>query len=244
MISIPKIKEVTLAALRRIKLVRPAKAKSYWQGIPHHKLVETIMKQCKARGWTVSNCRFTTSKNGTELAGVFDVVLPDVETPRGITFQLGLLTSNNQRRALRLVAGAQVMVCHNGMTRGEIVVRHRLTKEFELEHALEAGLDDYRHSVATLGDEIKDMKKRILKPGEASIALVQAGKLGLMPWSRLGEVVKEYERPSYDYQAPHDSHWALMNAFTVVVKKNPPLHQMQQIEGFRELLSNIDKLCK
>lgn len=244
MITIPKIKQVTLAALRRIKLIRPKQARGYWQGIPHAKLVDAITHQCTERGWKISNCRFTTSKNGSELAGVFDIELADVKAPAGIKFQLGLLTSNNLRRALRLVAGAQVMVCHNGMTRGEIVLRHRLTKEFDLNSALKAGLDDYHSSVGALGNEIEDMKKRILKVGHASIALVQAGKLGLMPWSRLGEVLQEFEKPSFNYDCAPDSHWALMNAFTVVVKRNPPLHQMQQIEGFRELLLNIEKYCK
>lgn len=236
MITIPKIKAVTLAALRRIKLVRPKKARSYWQGIPHAQLVDAIMKKCKERGWEVANCRFTTSKSGSELAGVFDVVIKDLKAPKGIQFQLGLLTSNNLRRALRLVAGAQVMVCHNGMTRGEIVLRHRLTKEFDLDGSLEQGLTDYQASIKELGGEIESMKAHTFNDDDVAHLLLGAAKMGIVPWSRLGKVVKEFEVPSYDYGCLRSSAWSLMNAFTVVIKENPPLNQMQHIEQVRQIV--------
>ena len=56
-----------------------------------------------------------------------------------------------------------------------------------------------------------------------------------MPWSRIGAVDKEYRQPTFAEHGRGTS-WALLNAFTYTVKRNPALKQMEQMNRFRELL--------
>jgi len=84
---------------------------------------------------------------------------------------------------------------------------------------------------------VEDLRNNKLRPAQADEILMEAGRNRLMPWSRIGAVDKEYRNPTF---AEHgrDTSWALLNAFTHTVKRNPPIEQMNQMNRFRALLPN------
>jgi hypothetical protein len=69
-------------------------------------------------------------------------------------------------------------------------------------------------------------------------ALMQAGRDGLMSWSRIGQVDEEYNKPTF---ADHNEKtaWGLYNAFSYVLQKMPPQYHLNSMNQFRKIL--IDK---
>jgi len=225
----------TLEKVRQIPLVRPNHAKSFWQGIPHGMLIDAVEDECRTRNWTIEKSQFSLSVDGADLAGAFQLRVNDVTLPVGQALELGFLTSNMMRRKLKLVVGTRVFVCNNGMVSGDVVLCNKHTSGFDLFSALEGAMDTYHAKALELPGKIEALQQRELAPVEVEHLLVESGRQGIMPWSRIGQVDEEYRHPTFgDHAVP--TSWGLLNAFTHIVKKCPTLTQMDQINEFRALL--------
>lgn len=225
----------TLAQVQQVKLERPKHAKSFWQGIEHKVLIDAVEDECRTRGWKIEGCQFSLSPDKHDLAGAFRLNVGDVKLPEGQGLELGFLTSNAMRRRLKLVVGTRVFVCNNGMVSGDLVLCNKHTSGFDLFGALEGAMDLYHERALELPKKIRALQQRELAPVEVEHLLVETGRQEIMPWSRIGQVDEEYRNPTFGDHAVKTS-WGLLNAFTHIVKKCPPLGQMDQINSFRELL--------
>ncbi len=225
----------SIEEVRTIPLVRPKNAGKFWKGIPHGDLINSILNESERRKWIIIKDRFSVSDDGADMAAAFDIILPDLESPEGTQFALGILANNKRERALRMYAGATITVCRNGFVSGEILLNKKHTTQFDLEDGIEKSLDEYFISIRKMSDIINSLRNHVLSEFEYSYIMIEAGRKKLMPWSRIGEVDKEYRNPSFSEWEQWSS-WALLNAFTYVAKRNPPRKQMDQINKFREML--------
>ena len=225
----------TVDDLNAVKLERPTKAGAYWQGIPHGALVNTLADEIRSRGWDVTEQRFSLSKDKGDLAGAFGLNIKDVNLPEGQSLSLGFLTSNMMRRSLMVVVGSKVAVCNNGMATGEIVMQRKHTSGFNLIGEIESALDQYVDKANKISGIVAGMRETELSPTQSDEILMEAGRQRLMPWARIGAVDKEYKNPTFAEHGRGTS-WALLNAFTYTVKRNPAMEQMNQMNRFRELL--------
>lgn len=227
---------VTLKQVRAVPLRQPPrKPGAYWQGVPHGELVGAILDECAGRHWKVTETKFCLSKDGADLAAALSLDVPDLEMPAGQRLGLGILTSNAMRRALRIVVGTTVLICQNGMVSGELVLTRKHTVGFDIHRDIVDALDDYLTKARAIPNMVEGLQARKLKPSEAEHILMEAGRLGIMPGSRIFKVDEEYRNPRFpEFYEP--TSWSLLNAFTWVVKENPALEQMDQINCFRELL--------
>ena len=225
--------------LRAIPLETPDNAGRYWQGIQHGRLVDVLSMQIRNRGWEITESRFSLSKDQYDLAGAFKMRLPGVDTPEGMDLSLGFVTSNALRKSLKMVVGAVVQVCNNGMATGEIVMQKKHTKQFSLSDEITKSLDEYEIKSRTLNETVRSLKERELSQVESDQILMEAGRQHLMPFSRIGKVDQEYHNPTFAEHGRNTS-YALLNAFTYIVKKNPVHAQMDQMNRFRELLPTAD----
>jgi len=221
--------------LANVKLERPAKAGAYWQGIHHSRLTNTLVNEINSRGWEITESRFSLSKDEADLAGAFSLKIDNVETPEGMDLSLGFITSNAMRKSLTMVVGANILVCNNGMATGEIVMRKKHTSGFSLVDEIRQSLDQYEIKAGLIGNTVNSLRKAEISNAKSDEILMEAGRAGLMPWSRIGSVDKEYRKPTFAEHGRGTS-WALLNAFTYTVKRNPALKQMEQMNRFRELL--------
>jgi hypothetical protein len=226
---------IQLPELRRVQLKTPSFAGKWWRGIQHGELVDTLLERIGKRGWTPGDMQFSLGSDGADLAGAIDLDAPGLAPPDGTRLGLGLMTSNAQHHSLRLYVGATVMVCHNGMATGEIVLCHKHTINFRLKEEIDFALEDYEFHAGRMNQMTERLKQRELSPTEAEHSLMEAGRNGLMAWSRIGAVDREYRKPRFAEIGTGTS-WALLNAFTYVSKRSSPMRQLENINRFRELL--------
>ena len=228
-------KNVTKVEVSRVQVQRPDHAGRIWKGIAHGVLVNAIEAAIARKGWIVSNSAFSLSKDKADLVGAFDLTIPGLDAPDGVGFALGFMTSNAMRRSLRLYVGSRIFVCNNGCVTGELILRHKHTNHFRIENNIDHAMSLYRNRIEDTRDMIDGWKKSGLELNMSNSILMAAGRRGIMPFSRIGQVDSEYWKPSY---AEHNekTSWGLLNAFTHIVKKSPTHMQMDQMNRFRELL--------
>ena len=218
-----------------IELVEPAGAGSHWQGIQHGELADCLVDSIMLQGWRQEEGRYSVSDDGYALAASVPVTIPTIAAPDGQRFEVGLLTSNNRRRALTMVVGTQIAVCTNGMCTGEIVLHRKHCGGLDLMPAFREGLDKYAveaDKIATIVAEMRDTK---VDNEHAAEILMTAGHQKLLNWSNVGKAHAEYLRPRHEEHGAGTA-WCLFNAFTEIIKGANPLRQMDHINNFRTLL--------
>jgi hypothetical protein len=225
----------TLAELEQVELRRPDGAGAVWRGVPHAELVHTVLDEARMKGWQPGKMGFSLARHGADMVGAIDLRLPGITPPDGMGFSIGLINSNSRRQALRLMVGAEVAVCHNGIATGTVVVQHKHTNRFQLDEAVDSGLDAYAEKAGRLHREVEYLQEKQLAAATVVEIIDKAGEEEVMPRTRLWGVAREYLRPSYP-QHGHGTGWALLNAFTLLIKKSPPHVQMQNMNRFRQLI--------
>jgi hypothetical protein len=225
----------TLDQVRGIPLLTPDGVSPRWKGIRHGELVDVVVEEAESRGWGINESAFSINKDGTDLVGAFDIAIPNVDAPEGTQFSLGIVNNNNRKKSLQLYTGAVVAICSNGMATGKSVLKRMHTSGFRLKDSIADTFDDYLMSCRATHNIIRKLQHRELADLEEEHLLIEAGRKGLMPWSRIGDVDREYHKPRFEEFEDRTS-WSLLNAFTYVAKRNSPFQQMEQIGQFRNLL--------
>lgn len=227
---------ITREDLHKVPLVRPANAGTHWRGVQHGEFVDALLAQIQARGWQVDHMAFALAREGADIAGAFDIDLGGgLAAPDGLHYSLGFVGSNARRKAWRVVAGARVLVCNNGLVTGQVVLNKKHTVRTDLDLEFDRALDAFEVAAHGTTSLVATLRERRVDTQEATMLLDAAKDAGLMPKSRLWDVLLEYVVPSYREHGTGTA-WTLLNAFTHVVKQNPPVEQMGQIDGFRRLL--------
>lgn len=226
----------TVEQLREIPLIRPESAGGQWQGLQHGELVSAILDEARCRKWVVNGSKFSVGARGADIVGAFDLSVPNMPAPDGQTLSMGVVNSNSRKTAPTLLVGTTVVVCTNGMATGEIVLRNKHIKGFDLYDGIEKGFDEYKRKAGEIDKVVAKLKRTRMHIIEVEHALMQAGRDLLMPWSRIGKVDVVYRSKEHQKIHGHGTAWSLLNAFTSIVKQNRPWLQMKMMSGFRALL--------
>lgn len=222
--------------LRKITPTTPPNAGRRWQPIPHGVLADTVADECLSRGWRILGEAYSTARDGADMAGAFTLRVPGVEVPAGMDLSIGFLNSNARRRGLRVVVGAQVRVCLNGMCSGEVLLSRVHDRTCNLVEEVATALDHYTTTAATLTLDVRSLRECEIAPATASEILLEAGRRKLIGWAAVGRVDAEYRDPTFSDHG-RDNSWALLNAFTYAARQNiNPVNQMTAYNEFRKML--------
>lgn len=232
----------TFEDLKAIEPVVPKDAGKRWRAIRHDDLVTSIRDEVLRRGWTIEKELFSTANNGADMVGALQlgrVMTSDnvaVEVPSGLDLALGFVHSNDRRKALRLMAGANIACCTNGLATGAIIMNRAHDHTVNLEAEVRLAVDKYITEAGGVTDVVKVLRNMELVKGQASEILMQAGRRSLVGWAAIGRVDQEFRNPTF---AEHGkgTGWALMNAFSYAARPNiAPRYQMETYDEFRRMI--------
>lgn len=215
-----------------------------WAGLGHGDLANLLVTESRNLGLEITGEQWQVNPDEADLFGAIDIRATDryqggrVMAPEGLTMSLGIRHSNKSRFSIQLVAGATVFVCSNGMFCGDFVLRrkHTTNAHYQLPGLMRESI---QNAVAMLSNRLfKDvgiMRGTEMPQRTAEHLLVEAGRTGVMAWSQLGKVDKEWRNPSHP-EFKDRSAWSFYNAFTEVAKDFSARQQMDTIRDAKSLI--------
>jgi hypothetical protein len=228
----------SFAALKSIVPTKPDFMGNRWKPLPHADLVDTIHEKVYERGLEILDEKWwVAGKDLQRLQGDLSLRFSDFTPPDGMGFNLGVQHSNGGEHALKFAVGATVFICKNGMVSGDFAVKRKHTLNLDIQEVVGSGLDTYTHMVKELPEQKTRLENRGLVEADVNQILMDAGREGIMPWSRIGEVDAQYRKPRFSEFSENNA-WSLYNAFTWVVQKCPPHNQVASMNAFRTLCLN------
>jgi hypothetical protein len=232
------VRSLSRAQLRRIQVVTPERDRdtSRWKGIQHGELADTIVKGLQERAVTIKDeCWYVGRKDDAHLTGSLKITVPKKKSPKGMDFSLGVHHGNDMSYALKFAVGTHIHICENGMVSGDIALKKLHTKGFNLVSAVGDGLDQFLNQLDNVGSFIESLKAIDISDQARDEVLMEAGRQGLLPWSRIGKVDKEFRKPTFAAFNQRNA-WGLYNAFTYIIQKSPAHDQISGMSEFKDML--------
>lgn len=156
-----------------------------------------------------------------------------------IDFGIAIRHSNRMRYALSVAVGGRVTVCWNGMLSAEHVVRRMHTSGLSVRDSIREGLEAWLEDAAKLRETVEALKAIELVERDVAHALIQAGRSGVLAWSAIGKVDREWRRPRHEAFEPRNA-WSLYNCFTEIAKQLSASRQLEVMDKARRILLRQD----
>lgn len=203
----------------------PPEAGSSYAHIPHWDFVNEFLDEARRRGWSFDTPIVHLAREGSQVAVSFPHLGP-IQADGSLLrkdIALGFINSTDQRfkaRAFLAVDGIVIKsFAFQKHVRKQADMLSDRIKEIFATYARTAA-----HTTAT-----KNKLERLPVRNRDRL-MMQAGREGVMKWSRLGAVDKLFSQYG-------ESQWDLLAAFAEVNSLSPPLRQMPWAARFFELVT-------
>jgi hypothetical protein len=217
-----------------------------WKPVSHGSFVESLTNGISHHGLEIVESSFALNKTGHLLVGGFQVTgetLP--ELPGGINarYELFVRHANDMSHGLQITAGLNLMVCTNGCMSGDVIARHKHTKNFDIDiWARDIALTEFITDCKNQADHIQELRSRGISDGNAAQCILEAAKSGIIPLARCSDIWSEWKEPIFSEQDfKPGTAWKLYGDFTHVAQKCSPARQLQVVEQASKIVSKFSE---
>ena len=223
----------TLKELKLIEPVEPFGVGKYWQGISHHKLLNTISTLAQDRKWNTQYWTIGVSRDKQDLAASLILEIPGLY-PK--TLCLGVVNSNARRYSLQFYGGVYFLADKVGIVLSRDDTSHKHTLGVKLEGEIEAALNVFHQSASSFEAKILELEKTWITTNQAAVALSEAGIGEMIAWSRIGKITGMFHKNN------RQTAWSLLSQFAKVAQRSPVMSQMKSVYEFLQVVENISVL--
>ena len=188
-----------------------------WFPLSHGQVLQRVEQQLVEAGFEVASARYALSRGDHRFFGVLDT---RASLADGVTLAIGVRNSTDKSLPIGFVAGQHVMVCDNMAFRSEILVVRKHTKNGELRFA-EAMAAAVRQLGQFQEEEVRRIelfKRTFLVRERRDSIILEAFSDGVISSRQLPAVILQARTPEFDYGAPANSAYTLLQAFTWVLQ--------------------------
>lgn len=206
----------------------------------HHADVLTLAEETLARyGYTPAEEAHVMTRNGTRYFGLMRFAPGDAEV-RSDDYELivGLRNSYDKSFAVGYAWGSRVFVCDNMAFSGEQVLSRKHTRHIarDLPGLMGASIERLQIHWELMKKRFDHYKGSMLTAPQSEHVLVEAIRRNIIPASKVGMVLKEWDEPSHEeFREDGPTVWRMYNAFTE--------NQKGQIVALPERTQKLQRLC-
>jgi hypothetical protein len=205
--------------------------------IPHHTVVDQVEETLGFRHISIVKSEFAVSEDGNKMFGLLELD----QTFDGARFALGIRNSHDKMMRLAMTIGYRVFVCDNMSFHGDftpVLAKH--TKNFNLQRALSAGVDDMQRNFNPMVKAVERWKGEQLTDVVAKLIIYRAFVEGQLEAPRhLDKKVHDlYFNPTVEEFQPRTA-WSLQNAFTSAFKELDPIPQFKATGRLAPFFANV-----
>jgi len=204
----------------------PKETKTY-KPVSHQELIDLTLESIYQSGYKLEKQTYSTAREGNVANGRYTISnVADSE----MKLQIGWQNSYDRSLALKFALGTSIIVCTNGMVKGDHGA-FRKKHHGDIQTFTPAAISEY---IKGGGDAFEDLQKDrdMLKQYEATDK-IQAEVIGslflqeeIISSSQLNIIKKELKTPTHNYGA-EGSMWELYNNVTFAMKQSHPSDWMK-----------------
>jgi hypothetical protein len=219
----------------------PARTDTY-SPIAHSDFLEGLARKIRENRMRIMEKRFYVNMNGNKLVGYYTIEDENMETDPdfGIQMMMGFKNSYDKSMTAALAAGANVMICSNGMISGSMVRftrKHTGTIFQELQEKFNEAVQTMRTGFARMILEVDLMKEFELTPKQkAEILGVMYFEKSIVTPNQLSVVKREL---SHSEHFKGNSVWDLYNNVTEALKDSHPIRHIEDHIKVHDFMTEV-----
>jgi hypothetical protein len=203
---------------------------SYYKPVSHREIIEITENYLNAYGLSVDNKQYNTSKGGEQLIAYWRIGNKSIYNTE-MSPMIGFRNSYDKSMSFGYTSGNQIIVCGNGMVRGELGAyksKHigsiRINLEDNIYSILVNAVKTF-DSLKLLSDNLKEIT--LNKKTTAELLGRMYIDNGIINSTELNIVKRELEEPTFsDFKA--STAWSLYNHCTYALKQSHPLNSIKK----------------
>lgn len=213
--------------LRAVSVPIPARTQSY-SPISHASLIDSITRVLEEQKLVTTKRDIYLNQDGKKLVGYNHVIREYINDNDELTMMIGYKNSYDKSMSVGLAAGANVIVCGNGIVSGSLLQfrrKHTGSAPEELQNKIIEAITLMKSGFNTIKVEVDLMKKYDLTRKEkAELLGVMYFEEELMTPTQLSIIKKELETSEH---FRGNTLWDLYNNVTQSLKTSHPLHHIE-----------------
>lgn len=234
-----KIGQISEMELKQVPL--PTGFSKQYVTVSHGYIIDTVKNLLDQNNYEVNETIYRCTNGGEVVQAVYHINHGD-DPELGLMFAWSNSYDRSQR--FKCAVGAHVFICGNGMLIGDMANYgkvHKGDKKQVLQNVTDH-IEIQLKSASNFYDMIKKdkeaMKNICLTEKEmAELMGVLYFQEDLLTSGQLITTKQQYEKPSYDYNAPLNSLWSLYNHVTYSFKASHPKKWMDTQANFHEFIA-------
>lgn len=164
---------------------RPTPTGGYWKGVRHIDLLDALENKLLSELYRTWDWRIHVWYDNLRAAMAFKVC----KVPSEVVQWFGVAASNGGDKALTFYSGyewEETPYVHSSWQGG------RYTTGFDLEHEARLAVGAWEAEVQEIPARLTAIRKHKLEKSDYDFLLLQLGRGGVVPWSKIGRVDREY----------------------------------------------------
>lgn len=219
-----KLATYAVPTLDELKAYKPNAVGSKWVPINHLEFVEMLESVLMERGYRISSEQLMhggsrKAKDGINVHDLYGYFTIEGNLPHLDGFQrvLAFRHSNVQNFAAKVLSGARVTLCENGIANGEYVLDRKHTSGLNLRVLMGEAITAWEGQQGQLAALIADLEATVLTPEQSCFILVNAAVSDIVSSDKIVPIYSEYLDPVHEeWRNPNG--WCLLQAVTQKAK--------------------------
>jgi Domain of unknown function (DUF932) len=212
--------------------VKLPEATSTYEPIPHHEIVDTVLRTANESGLTVRRSQYGLNKSGTRLFGVIDFEQTNHPDYR---WSIGFRNSHDKSMSAGICAGSRVTVCDNMAFSGEFSFTKRHIPRNGFLHFIQQSFIGLPEQLENLQKNLERLKTEGLSEDEARLIVFGAAENNIIASSEVLPIWSEFLEPHHpEFREP--TKFNLLMAFTENAKR---YNSNAKAEGVYRQLGNL-----
>ncbi len=233
------IGNISEQGLKQIPL--PTQHSKQYATVSHGYIIDTVKEELENQGYSINTEEYRCTHNGGVAQGIYYI-------NHGDDPELGLMfawcNSYDKSTRFKCAVGAHVFVCGNGMMIGDMANYNK--KHYGDSTKVKGLVKQHIETQIGTASNYYNMIKHD-KAAMKVVSLTEEETMGIMGCVFFKDIItinqlsitkKQYEKPSYDYNAPLNSLWAVYNHITYSLKTSHPKNWMDQQAELHSFIVN------
>lgn len=213
----------------------PKKTDTY-SPVPHKVVIETVLESLDKANIQVISEFYKLAKDGRQVEGHYQLSGGDSEMSPRLIFH----NSYDKSMPLRVALGNHVIVCRNGVVRGDMgSFKRKHTGNILIEFQ-----EDVSLSIQEAGKNFDTIKRQAARMKEIEITKRTTAELlgrmfiedALVNATQLSIIKREIDNPSFNYGV-EGTVWNTYNAVTVALREAHPAHYIKQHTDLHQFIT-------
>ncbi len=232
------IGNISEQGLKQIPL--PTQHSKQYATVSHGYIIDTVKEELENQGYSINTEEYRCTHNGGVAQGIYYI-------NHGDDPELGLMfawcNSYDKSTRFKCAVGAHVFVCGNGMMIGDMANYNK--KHYGDSTKVKGLVKQHIETQIGTASNYYNMIKHD-KAAMKVVSLTEEETMGIMGCVFFKDIItinqlsitkKQYEKPSYDYNAPLNSLWTIYNHITYAFKSSHPKKWMDTLANFHSFVS-------